>query len=243
MGFYLVGLGLSKASLSFEALETLKKCDKVYLEGYTVSFPYSIEDLKASLDVDFEVLKRESVENESILEDAAKKDVALMVYGDPLSATTHYQLLLSAREKEIETRVFHNATVLTAVSETGLSLYKFGKVASIPDWKEHTNKPTSFMNYVRENSGMKAHSLVLCDIGLDFLRAIEQINVSCEKENIEHDKVVVMSRAGGEEQKIFYGTLENLKTKKNEILEPYCFVVPGELSFFESDALNEFSIS
>ena len=36
---YLIGLGLNEKSISLEGLEAVKKCKKVYLEGYTVDFP------------------------------------------------------------------------------------------------------------------------------------------------------------------------------------------------------------
>ena len=40
---YLIGLGLNEKSISKESLASAKKCEKLYLEGYTVDFPYDIE--------------------------------------------------------------------------------------------------------------------------------------------------------------------------------------------------------
>ena len=37
---YLIGLGLNEKGISLEGLEVIKKCRKVYLEEYTVNFPY-----------------------------------------------------------------------------------------------------------------------------------------------------------------------------------------------------------
>ena len=42
---YLIGLGLNEKSLSKEAIEIIKRCKKVYLEDYTVDFPYTHQAL------------------------------------------------------------------------------------------------------------------------------------------------------------------------------------------------------
>ena len=43
---YLIGLGLNQQSLTAEAREVLKNCKEIYLENYTVEFPYSIKKLE-----------------------------------------------------------------------------------------------------------------------------------------------------------------------------------------------------
>jgi len=116
------------------------------------------------------------------LSKAEKSKIALLVYGDSLSATTHIQLILECKKREIPYKIFHNASIMTTIAETGLSLYKFGKTTSMPNWKEHTNKPTSFMNYIKDNQSISAHSLVLTDIGLEINNAITQLLESSEKE-------------------------------------------------------------
>lgn len=226
MTFYLIGIGLNKNSISADALEILKECDKVYLENYTVRFPYSLKEL----DFDFEEVGRVEVENESILMSAKDENIALLVYGDALSATTHIQLILSCKKRGIEYRVFHNASILTAVAETGLSIYKFGKTASLPDWKQHTNKPKSFMDYLSENKKIGAHTLILADIGLEYERAVLQLKESGFKDG----EVIVLSGAGTKEQKIFYDKLDEI----DGVTEPYCIIVPGKISTYEEEALK-----
>jgi len=44
MTFYLIGLGLDLKSISVDALDIIKKCKKVYLEDYTVDFPYKNQE-------------------------------------------------------------------------------------------------------------------------------------------------------------------------------------------------------
>jgi len=237
MTFYLIGTGMSANSIGTDALQILKTCDKVYLENYTVNFPYPIEELEKSYGVKIEELARAAVEDESILEEAKEKKVVLLVYGDSLSATTHTQLMLEAKKQNIEYRVFHNASIMTAVAETGLQLYKFGKTASMPNWKEHTNKPTSFMNYIKENQSIKAHTLLLTDIGLEIKNAIEQLKTSSEQTKIQvPEKIIACSNAGTPNQKIFYDAPDNLQNEKIQM--PFCLIIPSELNHMEQKALE-----
>jgi len=178
MTFYLIGTGLDLNSIAADALEVIKKCDSVYVENYTVNFPYPLEELAKSYGVKIIPLERKAVEDESVLTSAKDSHVALLVYGDALSATTHMQLLLACKEKDIHYKIFHNASIMTAIATTGLQPYKFGKTASMPDWKEHTNKPTSFTDYIKQNTSIGAHSLILTDIGLELSNALMQLEES-----------------------------------------------------------------
>jgi len=237
MALLLVGLGLEKKSISVEALESLKNCETIYLENYTVNFPYTIEELQESLDLKIEALNRSAVEGLEFLEEAKKKDIALLVYGDALSATTHITIIEECRKQGIEYKVFHNASILVAISETGLQLYKFGKTASMPNWAEHINKPTSFMNYIKENQSIKAHTLILTDIGLGIKNAINQLQESSKQTKITlPEKIIACSNAGTVNQKIFYDKLDNLKEK--EISMPFCLIIPGEMHFVEEETLQ-----
>ncbi len=238
MTLYLIGTGMNENSLPSDAVNVLKSCDKVYLETYTVNFPYKIRNLEINLEIKITELNRADVENESILNEAKNSEVALLVYGDSLSATTHIQLILECKKQKIPYKIFHNASIMTTVAETGLSLYKFGKTASMPNWKEHTNKPTSFMNYIKENQSIQAHTLILTDIGLKISDAIFQLKEASEKENIKvSDKIIVISNAGMPKQKIFYNKVKNMATLKIEM--PFCLIIPTELHFLEEEMLSE----
>lgn len=260
MTLNLIGLGMTKNSLSAEALVALKKCDKIYLENYTVNFPYKIQDLEKQINkhlspdtLRLTPLLRENVENEEILKEALSNKVALLVYGDCLSATTHTGLIISAKQKGIETKIFQNASIMTVVATTGLSLYKFGKTTSMPNWTEHTNKPTSFMNYIKQNQSIKAHTLLLTDIGLEIKDAITQLTESSKSENTKlPEKIIAISNAGTENQKIFYDTPENLALlqpntptpphtntpEMQSISMPFCLIIPNSLSHTEKEYLK-----
>ena len=234
MTLNLIGTGLNADSISVAALEAIKSSDKVYLENYTVNFPYPIKDLEKSYGVKIIELERSKVEDESILKEAKEKNISLLVYGDSLSATTHIQLILEAKKQKIPHKVFHNASIMTAIAETGLQLYKFGKTASMPNWAEHTNKPTSFANYIKENQSIKAHTLILTDIGLEIKEAIEQLQ---EATKDLPDKIIAISNAGTPNQKIFHDTPDNLKNEKVKM--PFALIIPTELHFIEEEAIQE----
>jgi diphthine methyl ester synthase len=235
---YVIGLGLNERGISKEGLLTLEKCKKVYLEGYTVEFPYAETDLKFSKKRIIR-LRREDVESNKLLKEAKSINIALLVYGSPLFATTHLSLLLDAKRENVWTKVIYSASVFDGLAETGLQLYKFGKISSMPTWTE-TYKP-DFLKYVVENQKIKAHSVVLADIGLSFRKALYELNENAEQNKLKLDKVVACSRLGTEKQQIVYGTLEELKEKN--LKAPFCFVIPSEMHFLEEEALENFKLS
>ena len=65
------------------------------------------------------------------------------------------------KEKNIKTIIIHNASILTAIGETGLQLYKFGKTTSIPFKNENVETP---YNVIKENQKNKLHTLLLLDL-------------------------------------------------------------------------------
>ncbi len=235
MTFYLIGLGLDKKKLSLDALEKIKKCKKIYLETYTVNFPYSLAEIEKVIGKKIVELDRENVENEKIVSQAKKENIALLIYGNPLAATTHIQLILQAKKKKIPYEIIHSESILTAIAESGLQLYKFGKTASMPKFKKNYN-PDSFYDIIIQNEKIKAHTLLLTDIDLDVDAALKQLESICEKRNICIDKIIICSYLGTKKSKIYYDKLKVLKKKK--IKMPFCIIIPSELHFVEKEALN-----
>ena len=43
---YLIGLGLNERGISLEGIEAIRKCKEIYLENYTIEFPYSAQGLE-----------------------------------------------------------------------------------------------------------------------------------------------------------------------------------------------------
>lgn len=105
---------------------------------------------------------RELVEQgaDEILGNAKNVDVALLVVGDPFGATTHTDLIIRAKEKNIKFHVVHNASILNAVGCCGLQLYSFGETISIPYWSD-TWQPDSFYDKIKVNVANNFHTLCL----------------------------------------------------------------------------------
>jgi len=233
---YLIGLGLNERGISKEGLNVLRRCRKVYLENYTVDFPYDLEDLH--LDEKIMPLKRGDVESNKLIKEAKGKKIALLVYGSPLFATTHMSLILDAEKQKVRTKIIYSASIFDGIAETGLQLYKFGKIASMPAWRNNY-EPTSFLEIVEDNMEIKAHSLILVDISLKFKKALLQLEMALDKQGMKVDKLIICSRIGAEEDsQIKYGTFKELR--ENDFKLPICFIIPSELHFLEQEALERF---
>jgi len=175
-----------------------------------------------------------------LVDEAQKMDVALLVYGSPLTATTHISLIQEAKRLGVKYKIIYGASIIDAVAETGLQLYKFGKIASMPAWdKEKNFTPDSFMKTVQENMSMKAHSLILADIGLSFQDALEQLNISAKNHKISLNKIIVCQTLGTKTKKIIYKDIKELEEYKG-VKSPYCIIIPSKLHFIEKEVLEEF---
>jgi diphthine synthase len=234
---YLIGLGLNAYGISRYGLDTVKRCKKVYLESYTIDFPYSKGELENVIGKKVVSVDRDFVEGFKIIDKAKKTDVCLLIYGSPLTATTHISLLQEAKKSDVKCKIIYNASILDAVAESGLQIYKFGKIASMPKWKKDFT-PDSFMKIVQDNNSMKAHSLILIDMGIEFQDALHQLKEAAKKYDIKLKKVIVCQALGTKYRKIFYKTLEELKEYK-DIKKPYCIVIPSKLHFLEKEVLED----
>ncbi|MDP3966061.1 MAG: diphthine synthase [archaeon] len=236
---YLIGLGLNERGISKEGLDAILKCKKVYLENYTVNFPYTEHQLEEVIGKKFKIADREKVEDLSLVDESKKLNVALLVYGSPLNATTHITLINECKATGVKCRVICSSSIFDAIAETGLQLYKFGKVASMPSWQKNF-EPDSFMKIVKENQKINAHSLILIDIGLEFKKAFEQLKVTAKKEEVKLDRIVICQALGTRSSKILYRSLEEAEGFTG-VQKPYCIIIPSELHFLEKEVLENFS--
>ncbi|MFH1801385.1 MAG: diphthine synthase [archaeon] len=237
---YLIGLGLNVDGISRYGLETAQRCKRIYLESYTINFPYSIGELQEIIGKRKIIsADREFVESLQILDEAKKMDVALLIYGSPLTATTHITLIHEARKEGIKTKVIHNSSIFDAVAETGLQLYKFGKIASMPKWDRKKNfKPMSFMETIKDNLSMNAHTLILIDIDLEFQDALKQLEESTKENNVKIEKIIICQELGTRNKKIFYKEIKDAENCRVKF--PYSIIIPAKLHFLEKEFLEEF---
>lgn len=234
---YIIGLGLySEEDLTLKAVEIAKKCE-CYCELYTSIWQGSIKNLENLIGKEIKILKRKDLEEgqEIFLENVKKRDVALFVPGDPLVATTHINLVYEAKRKRISVKIIHNASIFSAVGETGLQIYKFGKTATVPLNGRLENVKTT----LRNNKKLGLHTLLLLDIDRETnisMTASEAIKLLLKAKLIkDYDKVVVFSKAGGESQ-VIYNIAKEFLAKKIDL--PAVLIIPGKLHFRERDFLE-----
>jgi diphthine synthase len=238
---YLIGLGLgNEKSISLNGLEAIKKCEKVFLECYTSRMNCDVEDLERLTGKNIIRVNRTIVEEELDLKEAKNKDIALLIVGDVFSATTHISIYNECKSKQVEVKVINNASILTAIGVVGLSLYSFGKVASIPFENSKVVTPIKILN---DNKKINAHTLFLLD-----LKPLENKYLSV-KEGIEYlernnvkGKIVGCSRIGIDDV-IKYGEMNEIKNE--DFGEgPYCLILPSEkLHFVEEESLEKFKLT
>lgn len=199
-----------------------------------------------------------------IVEPSLEKDIALLIVGDPLSATTHTDLILRAIHRKIPFKVVHNASIVNAIGSTGLQLYRFGQIVSIVFFSE-TWRPDSFYDKIKENRQLGLHTLCLLDIQLAerttegliknlpkyvpprFLLIPQAIEELLEVEQARKQGVytsdtwiVGVARLGSDSQKIVAGRMEDLQ--KVDWGSPlHSLVIPGDVHPLEQEYLNVYS--
>ena len=234
---YLIGLGLNdEKDLTLKAIEIAKKCD-CFIELYTSVWKGSIENLKELIRKDIKILNRKDLEEnqELFIEKAKNNDIVLFVPGDPLAATTHIDIMYSAKIKKIPVRIIHNASIFSAIGEVGLQLYKYGKTATIP----LNGKLKNVKDTISANKRLGMHTLLLLDVDREnniFMKVYDALNMLLKNKIIkEIDQLIAFSNAGGD-SKIFYDSVKGLKTKN--IDNPAVLIIPGKLHFREKDFLE-----
>ena len=242
---YLIGIGLyDEKDITVKGLEAVKNCDLIYLENYTSRLQVPVEKLEEFYGKKIILADRDLVENnfDKIINESKKKNVALLIVGDVVCATTHISMILRLKESKIGYRLIHNSSIFDIVGETGLELYKFGKVTSIPF--ENSNVETPY-DVLKENGEL--HTLFLLDLDpannkfMNFKEAVEYLLRIEEKRKegiFDDDRLCVVCAAlGGERQVIKSGKVMDLM---NEVVEvyPQCLIVPGRLHFVEEEFLN-----
>lgn len=250
---YLIGLGLcDEKDISVRGLEIIKRSSKVFLETYTSKLQVDKTRLEEFYGKEIISADRNMVESDSdrILDPAKDSDVSFLVIGDPFGATTHSDLFLRAREKGIQVKVIHNVSILNAVGETGLELYKFGKVTSVT-FPMPGFRPETPYDVIRENRDLGVHTLVLLDIKASenkYMTVNEAISYLLEIESSRNENVftaeticVGIARIGSDDQKIVSGTAGTLKDY--DFGKPlHCLIVPGNLHFIEEDMIKNYSV-
>lgn len=234
MTLYLIGLGLhDERDITLKGLDTIKACKTIYLETYTSANNTTIQKMEKLYGKKITPVSRSFCEEHAtkLLQEAKKRNIALLIIGSPLAATTHIDLFLEAKKQKIPVEVIENASVLTAIGITGLFLYKFGRTTTIPLNNANITSP---YDVVIANQKHKLHTLCLLDIqekkmmtareGLDYLM----------KHGLKKDVVVVACGAlGAPDPEIKIGKAKDLILTRF----PQCLIIPADLHFKEEEAI------
>ncbi len=231
---HLVGLGLDDGEVTEKGLEAIESAEKVFAEFYTNTETVDLSRLEEKTNSEVEKLSREEVEQEDkIVKEGKKSEVAFLVSGDALTATTHYDIKHRADKENIETEVIHAPSIFTSIAETGLNVYKFGRTVTLPEEGE----PESVMKYIEKNGSIGLHSLILLDINLEADKAAGKILDM--KPELSERETVVLERANLDNQKISKKTLKEVSS--SEFGEPpHCLILSGDKSHKEEEFVANF---
>lgn len=249
MALHLIGLGLHDAKdITVKGLERVRSCDVVYAEFYTAILAgTSREDLEAFLQKSVTVLDRLGVEagGRDLVREAGGREVALLTAGDPLTATTHTDLVVRCRAEGVQVRVVHAPSIYSAAPGLlGLQHYKFGRTTTLVR-PEANWMPTSPFDAVAENHAAGLHTLVLLDIKADedyFMTAGEGLLLLLDLARrtgngwfTKDTQAGVVARAGADEPTVVTGRVGDLLGM--DFGPPlHCLVLPGTMQVVEAEA-------
>jgi len=244
MTLTIISIGLTdEQDLSQRATQAARDCDTLYAELYTTILNTDVNRISDAIGRTVVPLPRSSYEEDSarLLDEAEEKDVGILVGGDALSATTHISLLIDARKRGIETRIIHGSSILTAIAETGLSLYKFGRTVTLP--LPEKGPPDTVLRTLRENREHGLHTLVLLDLDteagrhLPIPQAIALLLESQTEDYAADTLTITLARIGWGDGAIRAGRASEL-AGLNYGGPPHALIVPGTLHFLEEEALR-----
>lgn len=265
---YIIGIGINEfESLPLGSMEILRSSDIVYVERFTGfisdEFVRNLSDTlqiknasKSRIDIDIKFIKRWFIEDgREILENAQKSQVSILVYGDPLVATTYNELLVRARKLSIDFKVVHSSSgILSLMGESGLQPYKFGKMVTMMD---DAMSSITVYNTIYENMCLGLHTLILTEYNSEdgknnfqsssdpfFLSPKRVIEVLLEREkeikllNFSIETYgMVASKIGQKESTFSSGTIKSL-LKLEYSGGPNSIIIPGRLHFTEVDSIK-----
>jgi len=241
--FILAGLGHNTEEIPIGVLKYLKEADLVFLEGYTNLIGEDVLEYLRSIREDIRIVDRKFVEEEleKIIIENRNKKIMLLISGNPLFATTHSYFLKFCKENRIDFKVILAPSVFDEVGKTGLFLYKFGRIVSIP-----FHEAESFFDDILINYKDNMHTLVLLDLDpisnkyLSVKEAVKRI-LDLDKRkgtNIfsEDKKIIICSNLGRKNEKILYITIK--EALNLDVDPPVCIIIPGRLNEIEEEILR-----
>ena len=252
---YFISLGLTKEQITLEAINALKNSDKIYLEAYTSNYAdNSLNILEKELNKKFIKIYREDSEQNfyKLIDEAKTKNIAFCVFGNITSATTHNSIINECITKNIKYKLIPGISIFTiAHMLSKLEEYRFGRTISIVK-PEENYYPKSFFNAILENKKIGLHTLCLLDIKIDSKKeyymqpyeAAELLLIIAKENNLNYndEKVIVISGASSENEKVYLTTLKAVSKNKTNYNYPSCLILFGKLTEYEKESINDLEL-
>ncbi len=207
--FLLVGAGLRCEHLNERAKEVIRNVGEVWVDVYTSPFPGGLKNCVSRIRPDVKVATREVLEGSFEFSDS----VAIVVPGDPLAATAHAALIVEAKKRGYEVKVFSNVSALQAArSKSGLSQYRFGRVVTLMYPKEGIDFTESVYYAIKDNDQLNLHTIVLLETGYGKdMTAQEASELLSKYEDLRDRKVLAMARLCWDDELVVLTRLHKLK--------------------------------
>ncbi len=252
MTLYLVGLGVYKEPvIPRQWFEKIVMSKHIFFEGYTSPAPYDIEYLKTYFKRDdIKPIDRNLLELkiEDIVSQASENDIAILVYGDPMVATTHKTLIITSKEKGVKYEVFHNVSAyLYAITESGLDIYKIGPIGTLVRGDTDINRST--LDKIRYNIKSGFHSPVLLEYSAEdnyVMHPDEAVGILKMDKGlwnivIDNQSYIIVMMALGFDREFKYAyklnELEEISTLPRGY--PAIIIITGKLHFMEREYIEK----
>ncbi|MDE1861147.1 MAG: diphthine synthase [Candidatus Micrarchaeota archaeon] len=254
---YLIGLGLDIKDVSVKGLELIKSADRILLEKYTT--PLSEEYLswlRSQTTNAIELIERPALEERAkeTIKYAQKQDLAVLVPGDPLIATTHHILFDIARANGIKAEVVHSSSIFSAaIGESGLDVYRFGPPTTIARWSAKY-RPVSFLDVIRMNISSNQHSLILLDIDPDTKAPMaleDALRLLSLAEDERHYGIIkgqlpilILGNVGKADKLLAYTNFGSARGLADKFTgKTLTLIIPCNPNFAENEGLSHFAIA
>lgn len=253
----IIGLGLDIGDISYKGIKAIRDANIVLMESYTLPLPSGYLDfLEKESGKEIAAIDRKGLEDNVAItvEPAKDSNLAILVPGDPLIATTHHIIIEAARKIGAETQTIHSSSIFTAgIGESGLDIYRFGPTTTVPFWSSKY-KPVSFIDVIKRNLENNQHTLVLLDVDasagmtMSYADAILLIKKAEEKRGatvIGNRKIIILCEIGTESQNIIYTETENLKLQRLEkrlASKRTALIIPADMNFAEKALVMNFEL-
>ncbi len=245
---FLVGLGLSEKDMPIGSMDILMDCE-LYMDRFTsrISQDYVSYISERTGRRITELTRQDMEENSSeIVGRASSRDIAILVGGDPLIATTHKILYIEARRLGVPARALHASSAISAaMGESGLDFYRFGSICTIPRWSGKY-KPVSFYEKIAANLERREHSMLLLDYDnggeatipiKDAISALEAAEAHYKKGAVTpRTKLIILHEIA--QKGSLVDAVSASEAKHKDYGGMNMMVVPAELTAIEAEAVE-----